>query len=74
MSEEYKTDPLKASFTAKARVEFPFDLNNLFNLQYSFDTLKQSIEFLANQNMEVRENLDGLNTRVFPNKNKDGSV
>ena len=27
--------------------DFPFDLNNLFNLQYSFDTLKSAIEFLA---------------------------
>lgn len=29
------------------KVEFPFDLNNLFNLSYSFEVLKQSIEFLA---------------------------
>jgi hypothetical protein len=27
--------------------DFPFDLNNLFNLQYSFDTLKLAIEHLA---------------------------
>mgnify|MGYP000087682164 CR=1 FL=1 len=31
----------------KLGVEFPFDLNNLFSMQYSFDTLKQAIEFLA---------------------------
>lgn len=29
------------------KVEFPFDLNNLFNLTYSFDVLKQAIDFLA---------------------------
>lgn len=29
------------------KADFPFDLNNLFHLQYSFDTLKQAIEFLA---------------------------
>jgi hypothetical protein len=29
-------------------VDFPFDLNNLFNLTYSFDLLKQAIEHLAN--------------------------
>ena len=29
--------------------EFPFDLNNLFSMQYSFDTLKAAIEFLAKQ-------------------------
>ncbi len=28
-------------------MEFPFDLNNLFSLTYSFDVLKQAIEFLA---------------------------
>ena len=28
-------------------IEFPFDLNNLFSMQYSFDTLKAAIEFLA---------------------------
>jgi hypothetical protein len=26
---------------------FPFDLNNLFHLNYSFDVLKQAIEHLA---------------------------
>ena len=25
---------------SKPRLDFPFDLNNLFSLQYSFDTLK----------------------------------
>lgn len=29
------------------KTEFPFDLNNLFTLTYSFDVLKQTIEFLA---------------------------
>lgn len=33
----------------KAKVDFPFDLNNLFSLQYSFDQLKAAIEYLANQ-------------------------
>ena len=31
----------------KATVDFPFDLNNLFNMQYSFDQLKMAIEYLA---------------------------
>lgn len=26
---------------------FPFDLNNLCNFQYSFDVLKKAIEYLA---------------------------
>ena len=29
------------------KVDFPFDLNQLFSLTYSFEVLKQSIEFLA---------------------------
>ena len=33
----------------KMNFDFPFDLNNLFSLQYSFDTLKKAIEFLAKQ-------------------------
>jgi hypothetical protein len=35
----------KAEYISKegAHVELPFDLNNLFNMQYSFDTLKAAI-------------------------------
>ena len=33
----------------KGKVDFPFDLNNLFNMSYSFDQLKAAIEYLANQ-------------------------
>jgi hypothetical protein len=31
------------------KIDLPFDLNNLFNLSYSFDTLKVAIEWLARQ-------------------------
>lgn len=31
------------------KVDLPFDLNNLVNFQYSFDTLKVAIEWLARQ-------------------------
>jgi hypothetical protein len=31
------------------KLDFPFNLNELFNLSYSFDTLKKSIEYLARQ-------------------------
>ena len=34
---------------AKTIVDFPFDLNNLFSMQYSFDQLKMAIEYLARQ-------------------------
>lgn len=32
--------------------KLPFDLDNLFNIQVSFDTLKIAIEYLSNQQME----------------------
>lgn len=35
------------SLQSKVVTDFPFDLNNLFSLQYSFDTLKQAIQYLA---------------------------
>ena len=33
----------------KVKSDFPFDLNNLFSMQYSFDQLKMAIEYLAKQ-------------------------
>ena len=50
MSEESKSatnlpkDP-ESGFSAK----IPFDLNSLFSLQYSFDTLKAALEWLADK-------------------------
>ena len=42
-----------ATHSVDIKLDFPFDLNNLFNLTYSFDVLKQAIEFLAqNQAMQ----------------------
>ena len=40
--------------------DFPFDLNNLFNLQYSFDTLKEAIEYLANQQRDLAEQVENM--------------
>lgn len=34
---------------SKTVLDFPFDLNNLFSMQYSFDQLKMAIEYLARQ-------------------------
>ena len=39
--------PLKTQ--EKTLIDFPFDLNNLFSMQYSFDQLKMAIEYLARQ-------------------------
>ena len=41
--------PAKVTQETKANLDLPFDLNNLFNMSYSFDVLKEVIEFLAKQ-------------------------
>ena len=46
--------------SSKPTLEFPFDLNNLFSLQYSFDTLKQAIEWLAQKNDVINARLEAL--------------
>ena len=38
---------------------FPFDLENLFSLQYSFETLKKAIEYLANEQMMMKSEIRG---------------
>jgi hypothetical protein len=51
------------------KVSFPFDLNNLFNLSYSFDVLKQSIEYLAiRQEEHDRILMGGGSAQIPPNK------
>ena len=45
------------------KVSFPFDLNNLFSMQYSFDTLKEAIEFLAQQQADMSQRFDDLNDK-----------
>lgn len=41
-------------------MEFPFDMNNLFNLTYSFDVLKQAIEFLAKSQLAQAKAIQNL--------------
>ena len=40
-------DSKEMEITEELKFEFPYNLNNLFNLNYSFETLKKSIEYLA---------------------------
>lgn len=35
--------------STKFKVDLPFDMNNLFNMSYSFDQLRIAIEYLAQQ-------------------------
>ena len=49
-------------------LNLPFDLNNLFNLSFTFDTLKIAIEYLARQQNETNETVAGLieKTNIVP--------
>ena len=49
--------PAKVTQETKANLDLPFDLNNLFNMSYSFDVLKEAIEFLAKQQAEMNARL-----------------
>lgn len=42
---------------------FPYDLNKLCNYTFSFDVLKDSIEFLAKQQADINERMNNLETR-----------
>lgn len=43
------------------KMPFPFDLNKL--CMFSFDTLKDSIEFLARQQMEMNDRIGALENK-----------
>ena len=49
--------------SSKPKLDFPFDLNNLFSLQYSFDTLKAAIEWLAEKHTKFDDRLTALEDR-----------
>ena len=40
---------IKTGKTKTEHAELPFDLNQLCNLSFTFDTLKQAIQYLADQ-------------------------
>ena len=44
--------------------ELPFDLNNLFQLQYSFDVLKQAIEYLGNQQTMIKARVNDMGDKI----------
>ena len=45
---------------AKPQPDFPFDLNDLCNFQYSFDVLKKAIEYLSRQQRDQQTLLADL--------------
>ncbi len=44
--------------------ELPFDLNDLCNLKFTFDTLKQAVEWLARQQQLINKKLKILGDEV----------
>lgn len=48
-----------------------FDLNSLFNLQYSFDTLKRLIEALAKNHNEMQQKLNHLEAYIDKKEDED---
>lgn len=42
------------------KIDLPFDLNQLFSLTYSFEVLKQSIEYLAKKQAQQEKLLKDL--------------
>ena len=62
-------DELKTEF--KQTVDFPFDLNNLFSMQYSFDQLKMAIEYLAKQQGDHQSLINELLAREPSASHKD---
>jgi len=61
------TTTAKLSSEQHISMDFPFDLNNLFSMQYSFDVLKQAIEFLAKQHNIMRGDINNLNKNAQAN-------
>ena len=45
--------PVKVEQEVSAKISMPFDLNKLCNYSFSFDVLKEAIEFLAKQQAEM---------------------
>lgn len=50
----------------------PFDLNNLFHLQYSFDTLKEAIEYLGNQQTMIKARVNDMGDKITAVSNNPG--
>ena len=75
--EHHVDNPVEVSSGDTARLQegknakhnFPFDMDNLFNMKYSFDQLKMAIEYLAKQQSDQQELLQELLAR--PDKNFD---
>ena len=51
----------QAKEVISVKFDFPYDLNNLFNMSYSFEILKQAIEYIAKTQAHQADMLNQLN-------------
>ena len=79
-SKDAETFNLTGKGEAGLKINFPFDLNKLFDMSYSFDVLKQAIEFLAGQQdgfktdiLQVKENFEKYATTDMFDEMKEKS-
>ena len=79
-SKDAETFNLTGKGEAALKINFPFDLNKLFDMSYSFDVLKQAIEFLAGQQdgfktdiLQVKENFEKYATTDMLDEMKEKS-
>ena len=48
---------------AKGDYQFPYNLNNLFKMDYSFEVLKLSIEYLAKEQRLLKDRMSVMENR-----------
>lgn len=62
-----KQQKSQLDFHKVVRPTFPFDLNSLMNITYSFDTLKQAIDYLAKNSWEQGLSVEKFKEYIFTN-------
>ena len=55
---------LKSQSVGKVTVEIPFDLNNLFSLQYEFQPLKEVIEYIFGELKKNDDRIHQVDTKL----------
>ena len=61
MSEMEETKEME--MVAKGDYQFPYNLNNLFKMDYSFEVLKLSIEYLAKEQRLLKDRMSVMENR-----------
>ena len=56
-------DTKEMEMVAKGDYQFPYNLNNLFKMDYSFEVLKLSIEYLAKEQRLLKDRMSVMENR-----------